>query len=119
MIACIISVSSYYNYGKIRMKVMYKLIAGSFLVLLSLSTAQAGIIAQYDVQTYNGGTAALFTVSENNGDITATLIGSLSNINYTGSIDLQLDDWRDSYNYKVEGGANNGGVNADFFVDIA
>lgn len=116
---------------------MYKLIAGSFLVLLSLSTAQAGIIAQYDVQTYNGGTAAhglytfgdytpqefdidaLFTVSENNGDITATLIGSLSNINYTGSIDLQLDDWRDSYNYKVEGGANNGGVNADFFVDIA
>ncbi len=116
---------------------MKKIIISALIAYFSLSTAQAGIVAQYKVSNYNFGNAAhglytfgaykpqtftidaLFTVFENNGHITATLDGSLTNANHSGTINLDFDDWRDNFNYKVEGGANNGGVNADYFVDIS
>ena len=116
---------------------MKKIIIGALVVYFSMCTAQAGIIAKYQVGNYNFGNAAhglytfgaynpqaftidaLFTVFDNNGHITATLDGSLANANHSGTINLDFDDWRDNFNYKVEGGANNGGINADFFVDIS
>ena len=116
---------------------MKQIIMGVLIAYFSISAAQAGIIAQYKVGNYNYGSAAhglytfgayqpqtftidaLFTVFDNNGDITATLDGSLTNANHSGTINLDFDDWRDNFNYKVEGGANNGGINADYFVDIS
>lgn len=116
---------------------MKKIVISALIAYFGICTAQAGVIAQYKVGNYNFGNAAhglytfgdykpqaftidaLFTVFENNGDITATLDGTLTNVNHSGTINLDFDDWRDNFNYKVEGGANNGGINADYFVDIS
>ncbi len=116
---------------------MKKLIISVLIAYISICTAQAGIVSQYKVSNYNSGAAdhglytfgdykpqaftidALFTVFDTNGDITATLDGTLSNVNHNGTINLDFDDWRDNFAYKVEGGANNGGINADYFVDIS
>ncbi len=116
---------------------MRNIIISALVAYFCIGTAQAEIIAKYQVGNYNFGNAAhglytfgdyspqtftidaLFTVFDNNGHITATLDGTLTNPNHSGTINLDFDDWRDNYNYKVEGGANNGGINADFFVDIS
>lgn len=120
---------------------MNKLLASAFLVLLGISTAHAGVIAQYEVSNYhnsNGTSAAhglytfgayspqtftidaLFTISEDIlGVKTATLNGTIDNqAGETGTINLVLGDWQDVSAYKVEGGAPNP-VNADFFRDIS
>ncbi len=117
---------------------MKKIIISALIAFFSMSvTAQAGIIANYKVSNYNAGTAkhglytfgdfvpqeftidAIFTIFENNGVKTATLDGTLTNASHSGTINLDLDNWQDTFNYKVEGGANNGGVNADYFVGIS
>ena len=115
---------------------MRKIVIGALIAYFSISTAQAGIIAQYNVGNYNFGNAAhgLFTfgdykpetftidaqfiISENNGVKTATLDGTLTNANHNGTINLDFADWRNTFNYKDEQGAPNGD-NADYFVDIS
>ncbi len=115
---------------------MKKILISAILLFMSLSTAQAGIIAQYNVSNYNAGTAAhglytfnnpsplnwtidaLFTVSENSSVKTATLIGTLVSGSLTGTINLSLSNWVDTAAYKVEQGAATS-ANADFFLDMA
>ncbi len=96
-------------------------------VILLASNAQAGIIAQYDVFDYNGGSAkhglwtntryrndntfsinkgTVFTIFENNGRIGGSLIGSASNNYKTAAINLRLGGFEETYNYKREQGYN-------------
>ena len=116
---------------------MKKILISAFLVLMGTSIAQAGIIAQYNVSNFNGGTAAhglytfgnpspttwtidaLFTISEDNSNVkTATLIGTLMNGTNNGSINLSLSNWADTGPYKQEQGAADPNPNADFFFGM-
>ncbi len=100
---------------------MKKIVCGAFLLLMGVYSAQATIIAQYDVHNYNGGSAlhglytfgtdhqgnsiptrwtidAVFTVMDGGrlGGITGTLVGSLTETggSKTGTIDLSFFDWQ-------------------------
>jgi len=119
---------------------MKKLLATVFFVLVASSTAQAGVIATYDVTNYNGGSAAhglytfgayspqtftidaVFTIFEDISNVkTATLIGTVSNSSYSGTIAMNFWDWQDTGPYKQESGAAGGGLasgDADFFFQM-
>lgn len=119
---------------------MKKLLATVLFVLVASSTAQAGVIATYDVTNFNGGSAAhglytfsdynprtftidaVFTIFEDISNVkTATLVGTLDNGSLSGTIDLFLSNWQDTGAYKQEGGAAGGGLasgNADFFLGM-
>jgi len=117
---------------------MKKFLCISILGLFGFSSAQAGIIEQYNVTTYNGGTSnhglspkgdysqfdfkGLFTISEDisNGR-TGSLVGTLDNGTETGTVNLTLGNWADTGPYKQEYGLPGGGLAtgfADFFLDI-
>jgi len=119
---------------------MKKLLAVVFFVIAASSTAQAGVIATYDVENFNGGTAAhglytfgayspqtfnidaVFTISEDGSSVkTATLVGTVWNTSHSGTIDMNFWDWQDTGPYKQESGAAGGGLatgDADFFFQM-
>lgn len=119
---------------------MKRLIAAAALATTLSTAANATIVAQYEISNYNDGSAAhglwtagdyadntfsidsgMFIIDETAGVTTATLTATASNNSETAIIDLQLSDWADDYNYKVEGGLETSpGENAfaDFFITM-
>ena len=119
---------------------MKKLLTIVFFVIAASSTAQAGVIATYDVINFNNGSAAhglytfgsyspqvfnidaVFTVSENGGSVkTAALVGTVWNSGNNGTINMNFWDWQDTGPYKQESGAAGGGLasgDADFFSQM-
>ena len=104
---------------------------------LTLSTtANATVVAEYEVSNFNDGTAAhglwtagnyddntfsidsgSFIIDVTGGVTTATLTAVATAGTETAIIDLQLSDWEDDYAYKIEGGLPTAEL-ADFFTTL-
>lgn len=118
---------------KQRVSSMKLAVLASSILLGFASAAQAGVVAQYDITNFNGGSGphglwtnntydsaledafdntfdinGLFTINENNGSYTADFVATAMNDNgWTAAIDLDLtvfEERASNVTYKVEGG---------------